>query len=241
MNKPKMVLFDFGETLITETFNPYEGTKAVIEKATKNPNHVSFNEVQKFADELIQNMRKCDSCSNLNILETHNFHFTRYLYEYFGIEFDISPYEIEQTFFNASTNSYPTPNIEELLRYFDEMGIRTGVISNMSFSEKTLKNWIQRDLPTNRFEFIIASSEYVFRKPSKYIFEIALRKAQLSTDKVWYCGNNYFYDIGGAYKSGLYPIWYKGAKWESENEGVNYPNTEIYDWNELKNIIATCE
>ena len=45
-------------------------------------------------------------------------------------------------------------------------------------------------LASNKFESIIASSDYMFRKPNPMLFELALKKAGLNAGDVWFCGNN---------------------------------------------------
>jgi putative hydrolase of the HAD superfamily len=53
MNIPKMIIFDYGQTLVTEKpFDGLKGTQAVLSKATNNPNNVSAGEIQALADEL---------------------------------------------------------------------------------------------------------------------------------------------------------------------------------------------
>ena len=66
-------------------------------------------------------------------------------------------------------------------------------------------------LPEHNFEFILATSEYLFRKPNKRIFELALEKAELKPEEVWYIGDQYQCDIVGARNAGIFPIWYIGA------------------------------
>ncbi len=90
-------------------------------------------------------------------------------------------------------------------------GFRTGVISNISFAGKVVENRINELIPTNHFEFVIASSEYLYRKPNRRIFELALEKAELSASEVWYIGDQYECDIVGARNAGLFPVWYIGA------------------------------
>ena len=84
----------------------------------------------------------------------------------------------------------------------------------------------------NDFEFIIATSEYMFRKPNKRIFDLALEKAGLSAEDVWYIGDQYEADIVGAGNAGLYPVWYLGAidmNFEKRDDVFT-----IESWNELK-------
>lgn len=85
------------------------------------------------------------------------------------------------------------------------------MVSNLGFCGKALKDRIDGMVPGHRFEFILASSEYLFRKPNKRIFELALEKAKLSPEEVWYIGDDYECDILGARSTGIYPVWYLGA------------------------------
>jgi len=49
MKKPKMILFDYGQTLINEEkFNGLEGTKAVMQYAVKNKHGYSCEAVNKY-------------------------------------------------------------------------------------------------------------------------------------------------------------------------------------------------
>ena len=53
MDYPKMILFDYGQTLIEEQkFNRLEGLNVLLGKATKNPNNISAEEVFDFYTEL---------------------------------------------------------------------------------------------------------------------------------------------------------------------------------------------
>ena len=76
-------------------------------------------------------------------------------------------------------------------------GIRTGVISNITYNSEVVKERINRLIPSNKFEFIIATSSYLFRKPNRHIFELALEKADLNPEDVWYIGDNYICDVQG--------------------------------------------
>ena len=46
MNKPKMILFDYGQTLVSEgRFDGIAGTKAVLDKCVSNPNNISAEDI----------------------------------------------------------------------------------------------------------------------------------------------------------------------------------------------------
>ena len=74
-----------------------------------------------------------------------------------------------------------------------------------------MESRINETIPANHFEFIIATSEYMFRKPNRRIFDLALEKANLQADEVWYIGDDYECDVVGARNAGIFPVWYLGA------------------------------
>ncbi|WP_461615673.1 HAD family hydrolase [Clostridium sp. Marseille-QA1073] len=50
-------------------------------------------------------------------------------------------------------------------------------------------------MDASRFEFVISTSEYGFRKLDKRIFQLALKKLGLDNNQVWYIGNSFKYDV----------------------------------------------
>ena len=165
-------------------------------------------------------------------IEIPNTMFTPYLYESLGIKIALSNSEIDTVFWNAAAPGVPTEGIREFLRYLKNKGIRTGVISNICYAPSVVAEHINRLLPENTFEFIITSSNFIFRKPNKRIFDLALEKAELQPDEVWYIGDQYECDVKGSLNAGLQPVWYIGA--------IDLPYTEdksiltVADWNELR-------
>ena len=242
MNKPKMIIFDYGQTLVHEDlFNGIKGTEAVLANCMAEGNGVAAEEVQKLADEINTELDRFNPESrHLAFVEIHEHPFQNYLYEYFGLKRTVSMLELETVFWNTASPGRTTHNIVEFLQYLKNIGMRTAVISNIAFSGEALNNRISRLLPDNEFEFVIASSEYVFRKPSERIFTLAARKARLEPKDLWYCGDNAICDIDGAKNAGIFPVWYKGAHIGTEVK----PKSEcltIYDWMELKKVLEECQ
>ncbi len=234
MKMPKMVLFDYGQTLIAEQkFDGVKGTEAVLQYAARNKYHLSAEQVQAKATEINRELGKYDpERRHLFQIEIPNTMFTPYLYESQGIEIALSNAEIDTVFWNAAAPGVPTEGIKDFLGYLKNNGIRTGVISNISYDPSVVAERINRLLPENTFEFIITSSNYIFRKPNKRIFELALEKAGLQPDEVWYIGDQYECDVKGSLRAGMLPVWYIGA--------IDLPYTEdkniltVTDWNELR-------
>ena len=233
MKTPKMVLFDYGQTLIAEKFDSLKGTEAVLQYAKRNKYHLSAEQVQAKANEINQEFGRFDpEKRHLFQIEIPNTMFTPYLYDSQGIEIALSNSEIDTVFWNAAAPGMPTAGIKDFLEYLKNKGIRTGVISNISYASSVVAERINRLLPENSFEFIITSSNYIFRKPNKRIFDLALEKAGLEPDEVWYIGDQYECDVKGALNAGLLPIWYIGA--------IDLPYTEdtniltVKTWNEIE-------
>ena len=213
MKIPKMVLFDYGQTLIAEQkFDGVSGTEAVLQYAAKNKYHLSAEQIQAKADEINREFGRFDpEKRHLFQIEIPNTMFTPYLYESQGIEIALSNSEIDTVFWNAAAPGAPTEGIKDFLRYLKNKDIRTGVISNIPYAPSVVEERINRLLPENTFEFIITSSNFMFRKPNKRIFDLALEKAQLQPDEVWYIGDQYECDVKGSLNAGLLPVWYIGA------------------------------
>lgn len=240
MNLPKMIIFDYGHTLLYEAgFDGVKGTEAVLHYAIKNKSNLTAEQVNSISGELFKRIGKH---ARSNGLEIHNHMFQKTLYEYVDIELSISPSECEEIFWTNAAPGETMPNVIEMLDYLETRGIRSGVISNICFSGESLRRRINSLLPNNKFEFILASSEYVFRKPAPIMFEIALKKASLLPNEVWYCGDNTQVDILGASSLGIMPVWYQNSLECSyrEKEAELEPECEhihIKDWLELINML----
>lgn len=234
MKTPSMILFDYGQTLVAEQKCDFvKGTAAVLQHATENRHHLSAKQVQDRANEILKELGRFGSEKrHLCQVEVPNTMFTPYLYESLGIEIPLDNSEIDTIFWNAAAPGTPTEGIGEFLKDLKKKGIRTGVISNISYAPSVVAERINRLIPENTFEFIITSSNYIFRKPNKRIFDLALEKAGLHPDEVWYVGDWYECDIKGALNAGLFPVWYIGA--------IDLPYSEdkdiltVTDWDELR-------
>lgn len=221
-NDPKMVLFDYGQTLIDEPyFNKELGMEAVLTHADANPLGRTARELADYIDALETEMERFRTADgHIPLYETHNLPFQRYVFASQCLSFSLPEEKLETLYWDAAAPGRPTEGIHTLLDLLAARGIRTGVISNLSFSGSALRARLDRLLPNHRFEFILATSEYVFRKPSPRIFRLALTMAGLEPHEVWYCGDNPACDIAGAASCGIQPVWYTGALsplWSSPN------------------------
>ena len=242
LKKPIMILFDYGHTLIGEPgFDLLHGTEAVMRYAAKNPQRLTPLQVREFADKVYaETFEKTREVG----IDLHYDAFDRLVYEYLQIEFPLSGGELEQVFLDNAGPGVVMPHTAEMLTYLHERGIRTGVISNNSNSGETLKARFDLLLPNNQFEFVISSSDYMYRKPNPMLFELALRKANLSADEVWFCGDSPNADIAGAAGVGMFPVWYENLTMENpwREKNAIKPTGEhlhIHDWRELIEMLET--
>ncbi len=136
MKEPKMLLFDYGQTLVAEEkFDGVRGTRAVMEYAVENKYGRTAEEIQAAADEMNRELGRFDPARrHLFQVEIPNHMFSGYLYESQGIKLSISGAEFDRVFWNAASPGKPTAGIEAFLRFLKERGIRTGVISNITYS-----------------------------------------------------------------------------------------------------------
>ena len=236
--KPKMILFDYGGTLLCEPdWDDLRGERAVFEHVIANPCGHTPETLAAWEREFIRSRW---------FLRDHGVQMLRAKYEIHGIRLDI-PYE-EAEFLLWSNSSFMTercvyPHIRQTLEFLYEKGIRAGVVSNLGWSGRSLRKRIDTLLPGNRFEFVITSSDYGIRKPDARLFRIALSKAGLSPEDVWYCGNDEVKDVGGANGAGMFAVHYlghvEGDRKELPIEPARGPMAAaITDWAELQELLG---
>ena len=239
MTKPKMILFDYGQTLVNEAkFDGVKGTEAVLQYATKNKYNRTAAQIQAVADEINGEMGRFDPARrHLLQVEIPNTMFCGYLYESQGVELSIRGAKLDKVFWDAASPGVPSEGVEDFLDFLKEQDIRVAVLSNITYSGEALQNRLQEVLPDQEFEFILATSEYMYRKPHRRIFEFALQKAELTPEEVWYIGDNYECDVVGAKNAGLFPVWYLGAteKPQEPKEGI----LTAKSWEEVKALLES--
>lgn len=237
MNKPEMILFDYGQTLVNEApFDGVKGTEAVLRYCTENKYHLTAEQIQREADAINGELGRFDPARrHLFQVEVPRHMFSSYLYESLGIKIALTQEEEDRVFWDVAAPGKPTEGAAEFLEYLNSQGIRTGVISNISYCGRVVEQRIRTLFPEHPFAFILATSEYMFRKPHKRIFQLALEKAGLEAEKVWYIGDQYECDIVGAAGAGLFPVWYIGA--------IDLPYTPheevltVSSWEEVQKIL----
>ncbi len=242
MNRPEMIIFDFGHTLLCQPdWNAERGNRELFRYITKNPDGVTVEDYQKAINEVFGQVEEVRASNNCDIAArvVH-----RVVNELLNVEFSLTPLEYEIVFWTAAAPSVVMPYADKMLDHLNDNKIRTAIISNTRWSGETLTERINRVLPNNKFEFIMASCDYMYRKPSRVLFDIALKKAGLTADRVWYCGDSLGNDVFGAHGAGIFPVHYDcempdAFSSDSENS-ISVPDFEylhIHDWRELVDVL----
>lgn len=239
MRFPEMILFDYYKTLCYEPDgNALRGIAEVMRNAVANPRNLTAEEVEEFASGLFASV--CGPVRAIG-MEISYHYFLRLLYEYLEIELDVPVAEAERIYWDSFAPGAAIPYANDMLAYLHRHGIRTGVISNIRFSGEALRARLDRLLPDNHLEFVIASSEYIIRKPNTMLFELALRKAGLKADRVWFCGDSPNTDIAGAASVGIFPVLYDNEavrkKPEKKSVAAGVEHLHIHDWRELMKVL----
>lgn len=233
---PQMLLFDYGHTLLYEPgFDFLRAEEEVFKHIKSNPRGITPAESCRFGLDLFERYQEARHAG----FELHEWQTLKTKYDYLGIELDISIPEAEEILWTAASPGACVPHVHDLLACLKGLGIRSGIISNIGWSGTALKKRIDRLLPENEFEFVIASSECGLRKPDRFLFDLALRKAELSPSDVWHCGDSVKADVYGAHGAGIFPVLYEesntseGLWFDNTGLEVPFPHLHIRSWTEL--------
>ena len=242
MNKPKMLLFDYGDTLMYEPgFEPLNGNKSIYPYISENPYNISLEAFSEYLLTLFDEIRALRG----ELIEIHEHTFLRNVLEHFDMKLSVSLDEAEWIIWNGIAKGAPTPGAAEMLKSLRDNGIRTGVISNLCWSGSALTRRLRETFPDHSFDFILTSSEYIFRKPDTHIVDMAIHKSGLDKSDIWYCGNDIAVDVMGAYNAGIFPVFYDDrsvpSKIHERNDAleVDVPYLHLEKWNNLIDIFKT--
>ncbi len=240
MKQPEMILFDYGHTLVFEpSFDLPAGFRAVLALCEANPRRVTAEDLSGAYAEALKRLRAASRQAECDFMDMA---VKRLIYDRLGLCFSREHLELERVFWDAAGPGTPMPGIEALLTELRRRGIRTGVVSNMNFRGENLSRRIRRYLPESSFEFVLCSCEYATKKPRREFFQLALTKAKLPAEEVWYCGDNPRCDVLGAHEAGIFPVWYENERScpyrsESDRVEISCPCLHIHEWEELTEVL----
>lgn len=236
MKKPEMILFDYGGTLMYEPdFCAESGNMAIYPYISENPYNITPQDFSDYLLNLFDEIRKLRG----ELIEIHEHLLLRYVLEHFNMKLSIPLEQAEKIMMKGISEAVETPHANEMLSELQKMGIRTGVISNLCWSGNALSYRLNNAFPLHKFEFIMTTSEYIFRKPDIHIFDLAVRKSGLSPENIWYCGNDIEVDVFGSHNAGMFPVFYDNrtvpSKIHKKNDllSIDFPHLRLANWLEM--------
>jgi putative hydrolase of the HAD superfamily len=234
VRRPQGIIFDYGDTVMSEeSFSLLRGYSKLLEFANIG--------VTATAEELVgittAIAREIDLLKRQTCLEHSLQSFFRLAFERLGISFNIGYAEMEREFWKAAVVHRPSEGLTEFLDWLESCGIKTGILSNVSFSGSVLMEDLAKHHLAHRFSFLVASSDYGIRKPNPRIFEVAIKKMGFPASEIWFVGDRLDNDIQGAIVAGLFPAWFN-LRGIANQEGL--PCLEFRTWQDLRERLAQC-
>lgn len=209
MNRPKMVIFDAGRTLIDYTdIDLLKGVRALMPYITENPRKLSAEQLNDFTNSIFDRFE----AARKQLWEVHVQTILKLVYDTLGIRFSIPLSQVERIIWTETSTIEAIPHAGETLQMLKEMGIPTAVISNLDFSGYLLKERLDSLFPGNQFRFVIASSDYGIRKPNPLLFQVGIAKSGLNPGDIWYVGDKIPVDAEGSKHAGMIPILYRNGR-----------------------------
>lgn len=239
VRRPEMLLFDYGGTLAREAAPDFlKGWQAVFQHIEENPDGATPQQARDLADQLWRHFSGSRSLSAVRKggVEVHEWHQLLAVLDGLGLKTSLSLGEIERILMDNACPCQPVPHAAELLALLDKLKIPTGVISNIGWSGQALAHRLAGLFPAHHFAFVLASSEYGICKPDPLLFRIALKKAGLPGEKVWFCGDDWEADIEGARGAGIFPVWYQT---EPKGSPPDFPCLPVSHWRALGALLES--
>jgi putative hydrolase of the HAD superfamily len=233
LTRPKGILLDFGATLLEELeFDRLAGRARLLEIAN-NPRRVTLDDYAAVCGE--EAIASVWAKRDETFVEFPVVAFGRLLYERLGLTFDIPLEDVQLEFWKAAVKMRPEPGVAEALAILRGMRLPLGVVTNCSFSERTVAWELNKHGILDPFQFVMSSADYAVRKPNPAIFRTAAAKLGLDPRDIWFIGDSLQHDIAGALKAGMTAIWYnrRGAP-----AGNVVPHATIHSWSALADLLT---
>ena len=122
--------------------------------------------------------------------------------------------------------AYP-PNLvegaKETIEKINQKGYLMCLISNTGFTSPDTYNIFLEKIGISKYiKIILLSNEIQTAKPSKKIYDLAIKKLGVPNREIIHIGDNYQADIIGSKNCGIKPLWING-----DNNSINKENEKI--------------
>jgi len=224
----KAVIFDIDGTLYSYVTNDKIAVKSLCEFAEKflNVKEKDFRTVYQEARRIVKEERLTDGgARHSRVL------FFQTALELLGKNPFCHVLEMYDVYWNNFlANMKPFEGAEEFIKKLHRAGVKIALCTDMTAHIQYRKI---KQLGLNNFiDFMVTSEETGLEKPARVMFELALKKMNVTAAETAYFGDSPERDIEGAEKIGITPFWYNG---EGFFENKNVACAEIRSYLEIIN------
>lgn len=151
--------------------------------------------------------------------------------------------ELSDSYVKSTKNFTPKVNEEvyEVIPRIRELGFKTAIVSNTSFSEEGIVTMLENLGIADYFDVIVSSSSLGYNKPSPKIYKYLVRKLGLKPREILHVGDSCINDVLGPVNVGLRAALYIGLRKGKDVELCSRLDTPVlYSLGELleKNLIT---
>lgn len=222
----KLIIFDMGDTLVHNLNMNFDKSLQLVHNKYFS-NQIDINLFLNYSIELLNDIFKERTAIEFKMID-----YLRQIIDYFGLNINVSIDEIEEYFGLNSCEIEIIDDVINLLDYFKKKNYQLILLSNTSFSKNVVTKMLNG--LEKYFSYIFVSSEYPFRKPSNYFFDIAISKSNnISKNDIYYIGNSLYYDVYGSNNAGIKSIWFN----ENKIINVDYKHSTYLEINNYKELI----
>lgn len=205
---PKIVIMDLGNTIIDNIEIDFEkGSKYIYDTycLPTSPWNILLEDIHSIFKNGYQKRNHDD-------FELHFHNYLRYIDSTIGFSKDVAYDKLEKEFID---HAFQKKIVEGVIPFLEEMKVHQVdiyILSNSSFSTKALWYELEKFQVSSYIKEVFSSADYILRKPNLLFFNVIVKKLKrlypnTKTSEIWYIGNDYYFDVKGAYQAGLKSIW----------------------------------
>jgi HAD superfamily hydrolase (TIGR01509 family) len=198
------ILFDRGNTLVQFGETDYDAGQKLILASVRPPNAVAAASLDRFEDEFFERLDFYREHANL---ECNLLHYYELMARYFSVQFDKPYEELCRRYHFVAEHISTMPGAQHVLAELKRTGFRLGLVTNTSLPHAIIVEEFQRLSLYDYFDTVVCSSEIVFRKPDRAMFDVALRALNVAPKETIFVGDSYHADVVGAQQVGMKTIW----------------------------------
>ena len=104
------------------------------------------------------------------------------------------------------------------------------MLSNASFSADVIRHDLAKHGLADHLAFVMVTADYVVRKPSALLLEVAAARLGAAAADVWVVGDRLDTDVAGARAAGMRAIWLRPPNAAPST----LPDLTVRDWSEFQ-------